>query len=59
MYKFLEKCQDLKKNISFSESKAFYAIIYLAEYFLLAFSNALEKEPFFNTLIQLLHKICH
>lgn len=48
-----------KKNISFSESKALYAIVDLAQHFLLVFLSALEKESFFNALIQLLHKICH
>lgn len=43
--KFLEKHQDLRKIFS-SEGKALYAIVYLAEHFLVDFSRALEKEPF-------------
>lgn len=59
MYKVPGEMLRPKKNISFSESKALYAIVDLAQHFLLVFLSALEKESFFNALIQLLHKICH
>lgn len=47
MYKVLGEMPRPKKTISYSESKALYAIVYLAEYFLLAFSSTPEKGIFF------------
>lgn len=57
--KVLQKMPSPKKNISHSESQVLYTLIYLAEHFLLDFPSALGKERFFNTLVRLLHKICH
>jgi len=47
MYKVLGEMPRPKETISYSESKALYAIVYLAEHFLLAFSSTPEKAIFF------------